>query len=206
MHPGKAMQQDAGLSASGGRQSSNDRPGHRRRWKIQKAKQQFVRCLEKRSAEVSSRWAGQQNIVTVVQQQLITRQYGLSLLPVSFRNTLWIKMLFWPPGCGEAGILCPRKIRRGETRFQVPSHHIRHKHRGPPADRIRTVTLGSNFTVRIFCQVRFCRYKISSLELVFSVVDLDLRAIYQLISAEPCLSRDLHLYRKPWRSVVCENI
>jgi hypothetical protein len=37
------------------------------------------------------------------------------------------------------------------------------------ADRIRTVTLGSNFTVQIFCQVRFCQCKISGLELVFSV-------------------------------------
>ena len=45
------------------------------------------------------------------------------------------------------------------------------------ADRIRTVTLGSNFTVRIFCQVRFCRCKISGLELVFSVVDLDFKAV-----------------------------
>ena len=51
--------------------------------------------------------------------------------------------------------------------------------------RIRTVTLGSNFTVRIFCQVQFCRCKISGLELVFSVVDLDIRAVYQLISVEP---------------------
>jgi len=45
------------------------------------------------------------------------------------------------------------------------------------ADRIRTVTLGSNFTVRIFCQVSFCQCKISGLELVFRVVDLDFRAI-----------------------------
>jgi len=43
-------------------------------------------------------------------------------------------------------------------------------------DRIRTVTLGSNFTVRIFCQVSFCQYKIGGLELIFSVVDLDFRA------------------------------
>jgi len=47
--------------------------------------------------------------------------------------------------------------------------------------KIRAVTLGSNFTARIFCQVRFCRCKISGLELVFSVIDLDFRAIYQLI-------------------------
>jgi len=46
-----------------------------------------------------------------------------------------------------------------------------------PPDRIRTVTLGSNFTVRIFCQVSFYQYKISSLELVFRVVDLDFRAV-----------------------------
>jgi len=74
------------------------------------------------------------------------------------------------------------------------------------SDRIRTVILGSNFTVRIFCQVRFCRCKISGLELVFSVVDLDLRAVYQLIGVELYLSRDLHLYREPWRGVVYENI
>ena len=34
-------------------------------------------------------------------------------------------------------------------------------------DRIGTVTLGSNFTVRIFCQVSFCRCKISGLELIY---------------------------------------
>jgi len=51
--------------------------------------------------------------------------------------------------------------------------------------KIRAVTLGSNFTARIFCQVRFCRCKISGLELVFSVVDLDFRAVYQLIGIEP---------------------
>ena len=45
------------------------------------------------------------------------------------------------------------------------------------SDTIRPVTLGSNFTVRIFCQVQFCRCKISGLELVFSVVDLDFRAV-----------------------------
>ena len=33
--------------------------------------------------------------------------------------------------------------------------------------RIRVVTLGSNFTARIFCQVSFCRCKISGLELIF---------------------------------------
>jgi len=65
------------------------------------------------------------------------------------------------------------------------------------SDRIRRVTLGSNFAVRIFCQVQFCRCKISGLELVFSVVDLNLRAVYQLISVEPCLSRGLHLHREP---------
>ena len=53
------------------------------------------------------------------------------------------------------------------------------------ADRIRAVTLGSNFTARIFCQVPFCRCKISGLELVFSVIDLDFRAVDQLISVKP---------------------
>ena len=43
--------------------------------------------------------------------------------------------------------------------------------------RIRAVTLGSNFTARISCQVSFCRCKISGLELIFSVVDLDFRAV-----------------------------
>ena len=51
--------------------------------------------------------------------------------------------------------------------------------------RIRTVTLGSNFTVRISCQVSFCRYKICGLELVFSVVNLDFRAVDQLIGVKP---------------------
>ena len=64
----------------------------------------------------------------------------------------------------------------------------------------------AKFTVRIFCQVQFCRCKISGLELVFSVVDLNLGAVYQLIGVEPCLSRDLHLHREPWRSVVYKNI
>ena len=53
------------------------------------------------------------------------------------------------------------------------------------AARIRTVTLGNNFTVRIFCQVPFCRCKISGLELVFSVIDLDFKAVDQLISVKP---------------------
>ena len=66
------------------------------------------------------------------------------------------------------------------------------------ADRIRTVTLSSNFTARIFCQDRFCQCKISDLELVFSVVDLDFRAVYQLIGVEP-------LHRESWRGVVREN-
>ena len=51
--------------------------------------------------------------------------------------------------------------------------------------KIQAVTLGSNFTARIFCQVRFCRCKISGFELVFSVVDLDFRAAYQLIDIKP---------------------
>ena len=51
--------------------------------------------------------------------------------------------------------------------------------------KIRAVTLGSNFTARISCQVSFCRCKISGLELVFSVVDLDFRAVDQSIGVEP---------------------
>ena len=43
--------------------------------------------------------------------------------------------------------------------------------------KIRAVTLGSNFTARISCQVSFCRCKISGFELVFSVIDLDFRAV-----------------------------
>jgi len=43
--------------------------------------------------------------------------------------------------------------------------------------KIRAVTLGSNFTARISCQVSFCRCKISGLELIFSVIDLDFRAV-----------------------------
>ena len=50
--------------------------------------------------------------------------------------------------------------------------------------KIRAVTLGSNFTAQISCQVSFCRCKISGLELVFSVVDLDFRAVDQSISVE----------------------
>ena len=53
------------------------------------------------------------------------------------------------------------------------------------ADRIRAVTLGSNFTARIFCQDRFCQCKMSGLELVFSVIDLDFRAICQSIGVKP---------------------
>ena len=34
-------------------------------------------------------------------------------------------------------------------------------------DRIQAVTLGSNFTARIFCQVSFCWCKVSGLELIF---------------------------------------
>ncbi|OCK87222.1 uncharacterized protein K441DRAFT_359658 [Cenococcum geophilum 1.58] len=45
--------------------------------------------------------------------------------------------------------------------------------RARDAARIRAVTLGSNFTAQIFCQVRFCRCKTSGFELVFSVVDLN---------------------------------
>ena len=52
-------------------------------------------------------------------------------------------------------------------------------------DRIRAVTLGSNFTARISCQVSFCRCKISGLELVLSVIDLDFRAVDQLIGVKP---------------------
>src|SRR6266567_8146302 len=51
--------------------------------------------------------------------------------------------------------------------------------------RIRAVTLGSNFTARISYQVSFCRCKISGLELVFSVVDLDFRAVDQSIGIKP---------------------
>ena len=69
--------------------------------------------------------------------------------------------------------------------------------------RIRTVTLGSNFTVRIFCQVRFCRCKISGLELVFSVVDLDFKAVDQLISVKLYLS---NLHHDPWHGVIRKNI
>ena len=43
--------------------------------------------------------------------------------------------------------------------------------------KIQVVTLGSNFTALIFCQVSFCQCKISGLELVFSVADLDFRAV-----------------------------
>ena len=39
-------------------------------------------------------------------------------------------------------------------------------------------TLGNNFTVRIFCQVRFCRCKIGGLELVFGAIDLNFKAVY----------------------------
>jgi len=71
------------------------------------------------------------------------------------------------------------------------------------AIRIRTVTLDSNFTVRISCQVSFCRCKISGLELVFSVADLDFRAVDQSIGVEP-----LHysLHRDPWHGVARGNI
>ena len=41
------------------------------------------------------------------------------------------------------------------------------KHRRIGPDRIQTVNLGSNFTVRIFCQVSFCQCKISGLEFIF---------------------------------------
>ena len=53
--------------------------------------------------------------------------------------------------------------------------------------KIRAVTLGSNFTARISCQVSFCRCKSSGLELVFSVVDLGFRAVDQLIGVKPSL-------------------
>ena len=71
------------------------------------------------------------------------------------------------------------------------------------AAKIRAVTLGSNFTARISCQVSFCRRKISGLELVFSVVDLDFKAVDQLISVKLCVS---NLHRDPWHGVVYENI
>ena len=51
--------------------------------------------------------------------------------------------------------------------------------------KIRAVTLGSNFTARISCQVSFCRCKSCGLELVFSVVDLYFRTVDQLISIKP---------------------
>ena len=60
--------------------------------------------------------------------------------------------------------------------------------------KIRAVTLGSNFTARISCQVSFCRRKISGLELVFSVIDLDFKAVNQLIGVKLCLS---NLHRDP---------
>ena len=53
------------------------------------------------------------------------------------------------------------------------------------AAKIRAVTLGSNFTARISCQVSFCRCKSSGLELIFSVVDLDFKAVDQLIGVKP---------------------
>ncbi len=53
------------------------------------------------------------------------------------------------------------------------------------AAKIRAVTLGSNFTARISCQVSFCRCKISGLELIFSVVDLDFRAVDRSIGIKP---------------------
>ena len=53
------------------------------------------------------------------------------------------------------------------------------------AARIRAVTLGSNFTARISCQISFCQCKSTGLELVFSVVDLDFRAVDQLIGVKP---------------------
>ena len=82
-------------------------------------------------------------------------------------------------GCGGAG---------GDEKIVLTPHlqtYISWRRLSRVPARIRTVTLGSNFTVRIFCQVRFCRCKISGLELVFSVVDLNIRAAYQLISVEP---------------------
>ena len=72
-----------------------------------------------------------------------------------------------------------------------------------PQDRIRTVTLGSNFIVRIFCQVSFCWCKISGLELIFSLIDLDFRAVDQLVGIKLCLS---NLYHDPWHGVICGNI
>ena len=60
-----------------------------------------------------------------------------------------------------------------------------------PSAKIRAVTLGSNFTARISCQVSFCRRKISGLELVFSVIDLDFKAVDQLISVKLYIS-NLH--------------
>ena len=67
------------------------------------------------------------------------------------------------------------------------------------AAKIRAVTLGSNFTARISCQVPFCRCKISGLELVFSVIDPDFKAVDQLIGVKLYLS---NLYYNPWHGVV----
>ena len=69
--------------------------------------------------------------------------------------------------------------------------------------KIRAVTLGSNFTAQTSCQVPFCRCKISGLELVFSVIDPDFKAVDQLIGVKPYLS---NLYYNPWHGVVCRNI
>ena len=75
--------------------------------------------------------------------------------------------------------------------------------KGYVAAKIRAVTLGSNFTARISCQVSFCRRKISGLELVFSVIDLDFKAVDQLISVKLCVS---NLYYNLQHSVIRGNI
>ena len=79
-----------------------------------------------------------------------------------------------------------KPVREGRKDLDEPERANREAKRdGAKAAKIRAVTLGSNFTARISCQVSFCRCKISGLELVFSVVDLDFRAVDQLIGAKP---------------------
>ena len=55
---------------------------------------------------------------------------------------------------------------------------------GVAAAKIRAVTLGSNFTARISRQVSPRRCKIGDLRLALSDIDLDFRAVDQLISAK----------------------
>ena len=92
---------------------------------------------------------------------------------------------------------CPQHGKRSLTSLKIrcPGIYI-------PA-KIRAVTLGSNFTARISCQVSFCQRKISGLELIFSVVDLDFKAVDQLIGVKPYLS---NLYHDFWHSVIHKNI